>query len=121
MDHEIEYDSGDADYRMVVIRIDSYRRHRCGYVSVPTSHPFFGKDYDHEIPFNCKTAKINMSDPIGTLIAVFSAAEDDTKMRISYAANIHGGITYADGDEHYPVETGKRSLVVRIRCSPCWR
>lgn len=105
MTYDVEYDSGEGDYRMVVIRLTrDYSRHRCGYVSVPKDHPFYGKNYRHEIPFDVKNAKVNPSDPIGTLCAAFKATEDDSKMEISYAASVHGGITYADGGEGYPLK-----------------
>lgn len=103
--NKIEYDSKDQDYRMVVIRLmDRNLRHRCGYVSIPDNHPFFGKGYSHEISFDCEKAQVNPTDPIGTFIAAFKAQEDNSKMEISYAANVHGGITYADAGKNYPLE-----------------
>jgi hypothetical protein len=39
MAYNVEYDSGEGDYRTVILRItDSYKRHRCGYVYVPENH-----------------------------------------------------------------------------------
>jgi hypothetical protein len=103
--YTIEFDDNAPDYRMVVIRLNRRSlNHRCGYVSVPREHPFYGESYGYEISFNCKDAKVNPTDPIGTFIAAVRASNDDSKMAISYAADVHGGITYANGRDHYPVE-----------------
>lgn len=105
MAFDIEYDSKDDDYRMVVIRLrDGGLSHRCGYVYVPRDHPFANKDYDFQIPCDIQKVKINASDPIGTMCAAFDAQKGSETLSISYLANVHGGITFAGGDKRYPIK-----------------
>jgi hypothetical protein len=105
MPFTVEFDDKETKYRSVIIRLSGGIGHRCWYVSVPADHPFYGQSYYHKIDFDCNSAAINPTDPIGTMLAAHEASKDPTKMEISYAANIHGGITYANGKGNYPVES----------------
>jgi hypothetical protein len=56
MSHIVEKDwITQAGLRAVVVLIDagSPFSWRCGYVGVPKTHPWFGKDYEDEGPINC--------------------------------------------------------------------
>ena len=52
--------------------------HRCGYVEVPKGHPLFGVRYSEQ----CK--------------ALTNEAPEDV-------FRVHGGLTYSDADQPYPV------------------
>ncbi len=101
----VEKDFESCGYRCVVIKgiacDNGYGGHRCGYVGVPDTHPLWGKCYNDKCNVPKSTATINASDPIGTMIA---AMEDSEYLSIGYAAYVHGGVTYSDGDGEYPVE-----------------
>lgn len=104
--YNVEHDITDErGYRQVVIRMDRpYARHRCGYVGIPAGHPLHGKDYDAPSKFKLGEMQTQESNPVGTYFALCALSEGDEFAIISYAANVNGGITYADGSPTYPVD-----------------
>lgn len=64
-----------AGYSALIIK---HREHLCGYVDVPSDHPWYGKDYSNEtnIPLSAKAGSTNFL--------------------IEELIEVHGGITYAD-------------------------
>lgn len=103
--YNIEFDEKDENYRMVVIRTTkTYKKHRCGYVSVPINHPFYGKHYQHKIACNVDNLEINPTDIIGTFLAV---STDNGEISIGYLAGVHGGITFSEGGNECPIKTEK--------------
>lgn len=106
MSYTVEFDSDSSPYRQVVIRIrDSYKGgHRCGYVSVPPTHPWHGKDYRYDVPVDGSQLRVNPTDPVGRLLAAMR--EEDGAISISYLSGAHGGLTFssdANTDPAYPV------------------
>lgn len=100
----VEKEFEDHGYVCVVARLNrvSGLGHRCGYVGIPASHALYGKAYDQKSGVPKETTKVNPTDPIGTLLQAMSA---DDEISISYAAQVHGGITYAgNGKGAYPIE-----------------
>jgi hypothetical protein len=70
--------------------------HRCGYVLIPDGHLFHGKEYNHHLD---KSFWNKMKDEQfkGSPIDMVLAAYDNDKIgpRISYAINVHGGVTFS--------------------------
>jgi hypothetical protein len=69
----------EAGYRAACLWVKN--SHRCGYVEVPKGHPLHGVDVYEEVP----------------------ALDGET---LSDVIRVHGGITYADGDQKYPIPEG---------------
>jgi len=66
-----------------------------GYVSVPESHPFYGKNYsDNVVVENVNELEFN-GNYIGLLCRSGSDLPDNV-IGIDLAINVHGGITYAN-------------------------
>jgi hypothetical protein len=107
MAYDIEYDDQDLHYRCVVIRLkNEFQFYRCGYVSVPNGHSFYGQHYDYKIACDLNSVKVNPTDTIGTVLAM--CGDPKTELPIGYLAFVHGGITYATkhddiGKAIYPV------------------
>ena len=83
MSYIVETDFIHVGLRCVVIL--SSRGHRCGYVGISTDHPLYGVGYRQKIK---NIHELNGKCP-----------ED--------CFDVHGGITYSDGEKDYPVENNK--------------
>ena len=109
MSYEVEKDwTTTSGLRAAVIMTDL--GHRCGYVGVPASHPFFG------IAYNEQTALIKLDPERSTekmgAVQIFLAAGKNLEDLNSpeYVFEVHGGLTYSgNGGEKrkgtYPVES----------------
>lgn len=102
MAYDVEKDwTTEAGFRAVVIMVrDS---HRCGYVGVPASHPLFGADYNR--PHAALTPPAD-DDCIGkrSPLALLCVAGDESRMQSpEIVFDVHGGITYSDKSDSYPV------------------
>lgn len=62
--------------------------HRCGYVEVPVGHPLHGLGYDTASP---------VLGPSHWAADEYASPNE--------RVDVHGGITYADGGDGYPVES----------------
>lgn len=104
--YNVEYDLLDnRGYRQVVIRLcRDYSSHRCGYVGIPKTHPLYGKDYNHKSNVRLDGLTVQINNPVGTFLAAASIGEEEYA-DLSYAANVNGGLTYAQGTPDYPVES----------------
>lgn len=102
-----EYKEEHKDYPILVLRMKIYDKpaHRCGYVGIPKTHRWHGKGYDHEMDINRDDVLVNHTDPIGTFLAANSHC-----VSIGYAAGVHGGLTYARGENDYPMEENPQGL-----------
>ena len=77
--------------------------HRCGYVGVPKNHSLYGKKYDEKIEISeFEKQKFEMSEIGKRGVIPFLLREYIT---IDTFFDVHGGITYADGESNYPVES----------------
>lgn len=96
MSADIEKDwTTDSGLRAIVLWVND--SHRCGYVEVPKSHPFFGKSYNYHLDktFWDKLPKVEFKgSPIDLLIAA-GDQRDGAGPRLSYFVNVHGGLTFA--------------------------
>ena len=74
--------------------------HHCGYVSVPTSHPWFGLDYTDPVPVaqSIIDREIGPND-VGTIPLFCASNVTADACPIDLAVNVHGGITYANGNK----------------------
>ena len=104
MGYKVESDFNHCGLRCVVIALD--RGHRCGYVGVDRNHPLYGKSYSENI--SVKESVINREfngDKVG-VINLFCSKFSDIKnntIELVLAFDVHGGITYSDGKDEYPV------------------
>lgn len=79
------------------IRRVSWSGHLCGYVGIPESHPWFGKEYGDEVPATraqlereCNIEKIGVIN----LLCAGKATEEETE--IVLLVDVHGGLTWSD-------------------------
>ncbi len=78
---------------------------RCGYVGVPVGHALHGADYTKPtaaLAAPAQDEEIGKRNPIGVMCAAFRGGWDSSPQDVF---NVHGGITFADGDGKYPVES----------------
>lgn len=70
--------------------------HLCGYVDVPSTHPWFGKRYSDEVPLtpDVRDAVVKCS-PVDILIQATKENPNDG-VSIAIAGNVHGGVTYSE-------------------------
>lgn len=96
---------------LIMLRDDSSRKHRCGYVCLPKDHPLHGKKYgEHceslkELLERIKTTpvcEIEHLDSFPRMLAMLSGIADP---RPDFVFSVHGGITYSDGDDEYPANS----------------
>ena len=81
--------------------------HRCGYVGVNKTHPFYGFHYSDQIPkeFLCLYEEIK-EKPIGKRGMVDIFFHDPNNPKIGFLFDVHGSITYSESNKKgYPVET----------------
>ena len=95
---------------IVVLRDDGSRRHRCGYVRIPEGHPLHKVHYNAQVPTITKELLEAQSIGKCSLILVLTAgcgADDENSIRRSpdILFDVHGGLTYANGLNDYPVKT----------------
>ena len=104
MSFQVEWKHLDPDYPMAIVITDM--GHRCGYVGVPERHQWSGKDYGYKTQFKLSEAATQSTNPIGTFVAAFELGADgeEALKDISYAANVHGGVTYARKGGSSPLE-----------------
>lgn len=89
-------------YLCLIIRGPS--RQLNGYVGIPPTHPLHGKPYSYQLPKSI--AEPMLQRPIGNAspIDVFLASGgDEYAHRLSFALNVHGGLTFAgEWEEVFP-------------------
>jgi hypothetical protein len=100
--YDVEYDGMLEGLRCVVVKCKAPSiDHRCGYVGIPASHCLYGKDYTNQVKYT-----IPDSTPIGKRgyidLLLYASKEDKTTCEVSIIFDVHGGITYAGGDD-YPI------------------
>jgi len=87
-----------AGYRAVALFI--HGSHRTGYVSVPPTHPFFGKEYNQDSGLALPPeTEIGKRGPIDVFVNSFKETCD-----VGFLFDVHGGITYSRSGKDYPVE-----------------
>ena len=79
--------------------------HRCGYVGIPTNHPLYGSSYSKHCKCIEKFLIPVRNSPIDKrgILPVFCWDGERTSPDIIF--NVHGGITYSNGYNDYPIET----------------
>jgi hypothetical protein len=78
--------------------------HHCGYVAVEQDHPLYEVDYSTAVP----GLSLPDTTPVGDrgILALFSMACNGSTEGLSPGCyfDVHGSITYAGGNDGYPVE-----------------
>lgn len=67
----------------------------CGYVRVPKRHPWYGKNYDHQVPRPADFDTRTMADCGAIDLLIYAHQEDKTTAPICIALAVHGGVTFA--------------------------
>ncbi|MDR8873578.1 hypothetical protein [Burkholderia multivorans] len=78
------------------IRRVSWSGHLCGYVGVPESHPWFGKDYNADVP--ATRAQLDREvdiDKIRVINLLCANAPTEEATSIVLLIDVHGGLTYS--------------------------
>ena len=91
------------NYPCVVLAM--HTGHRCGYVAIPPSHPFFGKDYDDPSGYPSEHLQ---DEPVGkrSSIDLIGLNLHPENVKVGVLFDVHGGITYSGSSEDgYPIET----------------
>lgn len=76
----------------------------CGYVGIPASHPWFGKNYNDEVkPTEDMLSPRDPLDhgPIDVLLMALSSTRPEDSLSISLCMRVHGGLTYAQNHEPF--------------------
>lgn len=88
-----------ADGLSAVIVRTSWSGNFCGYVGVPTSHPWHGKEYSAIVKPTAKQASAPVDMDRVSILSLLSMAASDTdpntEARIDCVIRVHGGLTYA--------------------------
>lgn len=105
MSHNIVKDwTTKAGLRAVVLFI--HGSHHCGYVALPKDHPLYGVSYSEKHPALRREALEHV--PLGKrgILPVFCDAMKGESEHVAPDVffDVHGGITYADGGDGYPVD-----------------
>ena len=99
----VESDFEYKGYRCVVIFGDM--GHRCGYVGLSKGHPLYGINYNERLDI----PKVDMEDKEigkrGIISLLLNALDYDENIRMDLYFNVHGSLTYSDGNGNYPVES----------------
>lgn len=94
----IEADFIHDGLNCVVYRVPFSKRHRCGYVGIPESHPLFGFHYSDEITNYVETRQAAMlANPVSSLGIINALCSDGKAVKPSLLFAVHGGLTYSDG------------------------
>lgn len=76
---------------------------RCGYVGVGKDNPLFGLDYQHELSPSAELLEYTKNrsvDKQGIITLLFS---DLNRLTIETACNVHGSLTFSNGDGRFPI------------------
>lgn len=105
MTHVVEKDwTTKSGLRAVCLFVNE--SHRCGYVGVPVSHVLYGINYGQEVDFlNVGGALVGKKSPLLAITASVGAADGVIRKSPDVAIDVHGGLTYAGGNEEYPAES----------------
>jgi len=104
MSHKVEKDWEYKGLRCVVLALEM--GHRCGYVGISESHPLYKIVYSTPTPPSLKDKMEKVKEgPIGKrgIIDVIGASADLNNLKVGLLFDVHGGITYSDGSDTYPV------------------
>lgn len=95
-----------AGLRAVVLLVRG--SHRCGYVGVDSTHPLHGIEYGAPIPCMREAAQSATVGSKGVMLALTACcdalADGEVRPSLDTLIDCHGGLTWSDGDDHYPAE-----------------
>ena len=79
--------------------------HRCGYVGITSAHPLYGIEYSDNIPKTLLQHFDRIKEgPVGKRGVIDLLVHDPESPRVGILFDVHGGITFSEGDEKYPIE-----------------
>jgi hypothetical protein len=79
--------------------------HRCGYVGVTSTHPFYKLSYSDILPESLMSKFEDVKNgPVGKRGIIDLICCDVENPRIVTLFDVHGGITYSNGTGKYPIE-----------------
>lgn len=79
--------------------------HRCGYVGIPEGHILYGKHYGDYLDISKSELENEPIGKRGIMLLMFSAWDDNDNVKLELYFDVHGGITYSDKHETYPIES----------------
>lgn len=101
--YKVESDFTYKGYRCVVIFTGM--GYRCGYVGIPMGHELYQKglsDYLNITKTDIENEEIGKR---GILSLFASAYDDNENVTVGFYFNVHGGLTYANDNRTYPVDS----------------
>lgn len=101
--YKVESDFTYKGYRCVVIFTDM--GHRCGYVGISEGHMLYGKHYGDYLDIFKSEIENESIGKRGIIPLMFSAWDDNDKVKLELYFDVHGGITYSDKHETYPIKS----------------
>ena len=101
--YKVESDFTYKGYRCVVIFGDM--GFRCGYVGIKPGHPLYQKEYPDYLDIPKSELDGEEIGKRGFIPILFAALDDDERIRMDLYFNVHGGLTYSEGEGTYPVES----------------
>ena len=99
----LESDFTYKGYRCVVTFGDM--GHRCGYVGIPVGHELYKKEFTDYLEINKSEIENEEIGNRGIIPIVISALDEDDRVRMDVYFNVHGGLTYSNNYDDYPVES----------------
>ena len=94
--------------------------HRCGYVGVPEGSPFFGINYNQELPNSDGLKEQLKKEEIGKRGIIPVACWDGETVSPEILFDVHGGITYTRAQENnYPIVTNGNLWWFGFDCGHC--
>ena len=72
------------------------RGYWCGYVGVTKDHLLYGKGYDFRVQRTKKHDEMRCDNISPISLVLYACDEDHTSIPIELAAQVHGGLTFAD-------------------------
>ena len=100
----VESDFEYKGYRCVTIF--GHMGWRCGYVGLPKEHPLYRKNCGDILDITFEQMKDTYQEKRGILPWVFSCTKNmEDKVTLDFYFNVHGSITYSNGEKDYPVES----------------
>jgi hypothetical protein len=88
--------------KLTCVVIFTANGHRCGYVAVEKTSPLFGINYMDDLNKPELLKELNQTE-IGKRGLITLFCWDGKKVTPEILFNIHGGITYANGNSCYPI------------------
>ena len=101
--YKVESDFAYKGYRCVVIFGDM--GYRCGYVGIPVGHELYKKEHGDYLDIKKPEIEDQEFGKRGVIPLLFSALDNDDRVRMDMYFNVHGSLTFSNDYPDYPVES----------------